>query len=174
LDELALHHRHRAGIVDYGTRTDQSEDVVLAGLLHRVGLIEDLRVVVLEYQPAPVDPAQAVAELNEGLDRAVDTGGWNRDHPGLVGDDTDGDARVGDPLLSGTTGRLVLPAPGFERPHRRRLYRRGAALGSRNARRGDLEAGRSAALARPAGRGEQRHDQDERSCTTPHHCTLVP
>src|SRR5207237_2140703 len=94
LDELALHHRHRTGIVNYGTRTDQREDVVLAGLLHRVGLIEDLRVVVLEYQLTPVDPAQAVAELNEGLDRTVDTGCRNRDHSRLVGDDTDGDGRV--------------------------------------------------------------------------------
>ena len=105
LDELALHHRHRALIVLHRARADEREDVVVARLLHRVALVEDLRVVVLEHEPAPVDPAEAVAELDERVDRTVDAGRRYRDDTRLVGDDTDRDRRVGDTPVGGCRAR---------------------------------------------------------------------
>ena len=104
---LALHHRHRALIVLHRARADEREDVVVARLLHRVALVEDLRVVVLEHEPAPVDPAQAVAELHERVDRTVDTGRRHGDDTRLVGDDTDRDRRVGDTPVGGAVRRTA-------------------------------------------------------------------
>ncbi len=81
LDELALDHRHRALVVLHGTRADEREDVVFARLLHRFALVEDLRVVVPQHEPAAVDPAEAVTELDERFDRSVDAGRRDGDDP---------------------------------------------------------------------------------------------
>ena len=156
LDQPALHHRQRALIVLYRARADQREDVVVARLLHRFALVEDLRVVVLQHELAPVDPAETVAELDERVDRPVDAGGGHRDDTRLVGDDPDRDRRVRHAPVGGTVRRTVIAATGLERAHHGR-----AREGRRGRCRGAFAAGRRAALTRAARREANREREDE-------------
>ena len=174
LDQLALHHRDRAGFVFDRARPDQREDVVLARPLHGVALVQDLRVVVHEHQPASVDPAEAVAELDEGLDRAVDARGRHRDDAALVGDHADLDRGVGDTLVGRASRRGALAARGSQGADHRGVdpdARAGPRHGSRHRGVTPLgldSAGRRTTLPGAAGADQKRQHHEERANSKPH------